>query len=504
MNLSEADESVDHTKALIEWNTPEMVQSSSCHDNCINNPFDLMELRANSMDPFDLDPNQTPPKQDPSCGFMLSPLWELKVRRIKKSVSLIDLSSVAKVLEQKYEKTANDDIVKDQSKDHHSIDIVECVDQSNKDCISVHNVENKTETNQEQNIESISTLDNNEINLETTSLCNEEEKKQIREQTRQRIQMLIEKQKQIYEEKCSREALFCTPQRKLTSELNKSDSLFNKGFVQNDSDSTSNITLSKTSEITGNINDNNNTSNTSSVFPACELNSFDLDSLRPEWVVDNFSDTDGSIDVSTKDKLMNIVPSTYNNNQVDKLKALKCIGTFESKPNQTILKSVQNKRIQNKGPFLANIPLQHMVHDYKESEIEEINSQSPGQIKPVASSTPTLDNVDISKTPSKNETIVKSRSSLSRRSFPNSISPSTPLNVTKCIKKKSNNTFIKTGFNVHQENVCSNSLYKRANSDSIIGNLPKPMVTNINKISSLPVPKRFCIPYKGKENMKPQ
>lgn len=33
-------------------------------------------------------------------------------------------------------------------------------------------------------------------------------------------------------------------------------------------------------------------------FPFNELNSFDLNSLKPEWVVDNFSDSDGSSDIS--------------------------------------------------------------------------------------------------------------------------------------------------------------------------------------------------------------
>jgi len=37
----------------------------------------------------------------------------------------------------------------------------------------------------------------------------------------------------------------------------------------------------------------NITSNDSLAFPFHELNSFDLNSLKPEWVVDNFSDSDG-------------------------------------------------------------------------------------------------------------------------------------------------------------------------------------------------------------------
>lgn len=45
-----------------------------------------------------------------------------------------------------------------------------------------------------------------------------------------------------------------------------------------------------------------------------------------------------------------------------------CLGIVKSKPNgsQTILKSMQNKRIPNKGPFMANVPVQLMVQNYKD------------------------------------------------------------------------------------------------------------------------------------------
>jgi len=45
------------------------------------------------------------------------------------------------------------------------------------------------------------------------------------------------------------------------------------------------------------INDNIK-SNVSMVLPFHELNSFDLNSLKPEWVVDNFRDNDSPSDVN--------------------------------------------------------------------------------------------------------------------------------------------------------------------------------------------------------------
>lgn len=43
---------------------------------------------------------------------------------------------------------------------------------------------------------------------------------------------------------------------------------------------------------------------------------------------------------------------------------------------QPVLKSMQNKRVQTKGPFLANVPLQHMVQNYEDVEIKKIISES--------------------------------------------------------------------------------------------------------------------------------
>lgn len=49
-------------------------------------------------------------------------------------------------------------------------------------------------------------------------------------------------------------------------------------------------------------------------------------------------------------------------------------GIVESKVNgsQTVLKSMQNKRIQKKGPFMANVPVQHMVQNYKNVENKDV------------------------------------------------------------------------------------------------------------------------------------
>lgn len=43
---------------------------------------------------------------------------------------------------------------------------------------------------------------------------------------------------------------------------------------------------------------------------------------------------------------------------------------------QAILKSMQNKRVQTKGPFLANVPLQQMVQNYEEVEVKKIIPES--------------------------------------------------------------------------------------------------------------------------------
>lgn len=50
---------------------------------------------------------------------------------------------------------------------------------------------------------------------------------------------------------------------------------------------------------------------------------------------------------------------------------------IESKPNAChILKSTQNKKSQNKGPFLATVPIQQMVQNYKDEETKEFTHAS--------------------------------------------------------------------------------------------------------------------------------
>lgn len=510
-----ANESVNCSmEALIDWSTPEVVKNKSYIGNYINNPFDILELQAANMDPFDLVPEQTPLRGDPPCGNILSPLWESKVnRRIQKSVSLTDIHGVAKLLEKNYMDQDKDDFVKNQSKDDCAT--TECVsttisDQSIDNNVLVHIGENQTE-NQEPSIKLVFVPDQNEVDIEKNSYCNEQEKKQIREQTRQRIGILIEKEKKNYEECYSRKSLFCTPKRSNTeSNLNKylNSSVLNRGFIG--SFNLNSNSINKTPDNTIDINENI-TSNDNVEFPFNELNSFDLNSLKPEWVVDNFSDSDGSSDISLVNSVTEIKP-TDDNHQVDvKLKTLNRLGIVESKPNgsQTVLKSMQNKRLQSKGPFIANVPVKHMVQNFKDVEKKDVShgSVSPRKMKPIASSTPTaLDIATLAKTPSTAESSIKSRSSLSRRSMPNSGSPGTPLNVTKCIKKNSTNTTVVLFGKANERNseILRSFKLNKSKSESKIGMIPKPNVMNTTKISGLPVSKRFTMSFKGKENVQTQ
>jgi len=56
-------------------------------------------------------------------------------------------------------------------------------------------------------------------------------------------------------------------------------------------------------------------------------------------------------------------------------------GIVETKANasRTVVKSMQNKRTQSKGPFMANVPVQHMVQNYKNEEIKDV---SHGSVSP--------------------------------------------------------------------------------------------------------------------------
>lgn len=283
MELSQANKSLNQSEvALIDWNTPPMVKNSTYNEDCINNPFDMMESKAFTMDPFDLVFYETPVKKELRCGNMLSPLWELKSnskrksqsgnilsplwefksRSLRKSISLTDINGVAKILDHaKVDNLNNDNTplvcldqeVVDQSKENYVIEPSEDKKKLIKNEAQKINEENK--------VESVLTVDhNNDIdvekdleNFEKHSLCSEDEKKKIREQTRQRIQMLIEKGKKDYEKECSRKSLFCTPIRNYNSSLNKSESLFNRGFLQSDShiydDSSSKINVSNQSKL---------------------------------------------------------------------------------------------------------------------------------------------------------------------------------------------------------------------------------------------------------------
>lgn len=47
------------------------------------------------------------------------------------------------------------------------------------------------------------------------------------------------------------------------------------------------------------MNDNYALINDSLEYSNQEQDYFDLNTLKPEWVIDNFSDTDGSVDIQT-------------------------------------------------------------------------------------------------------------------------------------------------------------------------------------------------------------
>jgi len=238
----DANESADCSmEPLIDWSTPEVVKNKTYDGNCINNPFDILELQAANMDPFDLvlkqTQEQTPLRGDPPCGNILSPLWESNVsRRIHKSVSLTDIHGVVKLLEQNYIEHEQDDLMKNQSKDDYATP--ECVstkttNQSLENNVLVNLGENNIE-NQKPPIKSVLVPEQNEVDIEKNSYCNEQEKKQIREQTRQRIEVLIEKEKKNYEECYSRKSLFCTPKRSNTESnliKNINSSVLNRGFI---------------------------------------------------------------------------------------------------------------------------------------------------------------------------------------------------------------------------------------------------------------------------------
>lgn len=238
MNSFQTNDSVgDSTKPLIDWYSPEIIKDKFNARDLLNNPFDIMEFKAANMDPFDLVLNQTPLGKDPPCTNFLSPVREPKIRKMRKSISLPDLDNASGIFVENFKEIIKDSLVKVQSEVYNISTNGKIVDQSNEnDRNSVNISENKVKNNQECKIEPILKQDIKELDMEQISLCNEEEKKQIREQTRQRIEMLIKQEKQVYEEKCSRRSLsLCTPQRKSNASLDSDKSLFNKGLMGNSS-----------------------------------------------------------------------------------------------------------------------------------------------------------------------------------------------------------------------------------------------------------------------------
>lgn len=218
--------------ALIDWSTPEIVNNKTRQgDYSINNPFDKIELEAANMSPFDLIPDQITLRKEPPCENMLSPLGESEYRKIQSSMLLTDIDHIANNSEQNYKEQVKDGtVVRGQSKD-----IMEN-DKGNN--ISI--VENKLIENHETKTEDVSISDHNTVDIEQISLCTEEEKEQIREETRRRIEVLIEKAKKEYKENYSRKSLLCTTLKSSDSSLNETKNVFNKGFIQDKFSSNSN------------------------------------------------------------------------------------------------------------------------------------------------------------------------------------------------------------------------------------------------------------------------
>lgn len=232
MNSPQTKELADNS-ALIDWSSPEVGIIKSTNENYINNPFDQMELEAANMCPFDLI---SPLAKGPLCENKLSSEFTI----IQNSFSLTTIDCIADNLKLNYEEQVTDDIVRDHSKNDDAIisNNREIVDQSIENHVTI--VENKLIENQESKIEDILKLDHNMADVEQISLCTEEEKKQIREETRQRIEMLIEKAKNEYKAKYSQEPLLSTTFKSLESSFNEIENVFNKGFIRDTFNSNSN------------------------------------------------------------------------------------------------------------------------------------------------------------------------------------------------------------------------------------------------------------------------
>lgn len=236
MNSFRANLSVDHSdEALIDWNTPEILKNKTFEEDCVNNPFDKIALKAENMDPFELVSLQTSTRENPPCDNILSPLFKLEFRQKKKRMSFTDIDDDTNFLDQTYPEQMKIDGVKNKLNNN---DVLVCVnekivDQSRENDTLVQIDKTKIE-NQDP---VVSILDQNNIDLnvdiEHIQLCTEEEKKLIREETRQRIEILIEKGKKNFEENSLQKSFCRLPSFSDSSHTH--ESLFNRGFIRNNS-----------------------------------------------------------------------------------------------------------------------------------------------------------------------------------------------------------------------------------------------------------------------------
>lgn len=241
---SSQDNKLDHHSAdeLICWNTPETKKnnSDSYRIDYINNPFDKLELKAANMDPFDLVHNQITPKNDPPCGNIISPIWKSEVSQLQNNISLT--TDVTKIEELSHIEHANNNILIDQLKDD-SFEIYANKEIFNisKENYAIHVNENKLD-NKIQIFKSITNSNHNDINVENIILNDEDEKSQIRKQTRQRIDMFIEKEKEKHENINSRKSvcIINMSQHNINSSLNITENVFNKRYVLSGSKNHSN------------------------------------------------------------------------------------------------------------------------------------------------------------------------------------------------------------------------------------------------------------------------
>lgn len=240
----------DSIELLIDFSseyTSEMMVYNTCDVNLNNDPFDIMETKTVNVLPNQYPvysaQKQTSFSDDSPCYNFLSPLWEPKIRPIRKSVSLTNLSDFGKIVKTNYAELVKVDIVEDKLQVC-GINAMcysdNMINQSKGNFVLADVNKNIKEIGEDFNTDSNFTQDPCKINIEHKSLCNEEEKNQIRKQTRQRIEMLIEKAKLKYKEKCPQKPfIFCTPQPSEKSDANSitDNSLLNKGFKENSSKS---------------------------------------------------------------------------------------------------------------------------------------------------------------------------------------------------------------------------------------------------------------------------